>query len=211
MVGRQPRGGTGRRRAPGPAAEEAGAGEPAGGAAPVPPDDPVQRAKELCLRLLTARPRTRAELHQALMRRGFGEDVAEQVLGRLDDVGLVDDAAFAEVWVRSRHTHQGLGRRALVAELRRKGVAESVAAEAAATVDDEAEEDRARQLVRRRLRTVGGADEAARVRRLAGMLARKGYPPGLAFRVVRDELRRAGEDTDLLDDPALDADDLTPD
>lgn len=145
------------------------------------------------------------------MRRGFGEDVAEQVLGRLDDVGLVDDAAFAEVWVRSRHTHQGLGRRALVAELRRKGVAESVAAEAAATVDDEAEEDRARQLVRRRLRTVGGADEAARVRRLAGMLARKGYPPGLAFRVVRDELRRAGEDTDLLDDPALDADDLTPD
>jgi regulatory protein len=181
-----------------------GAGESAGQRTPAPPDDPVQRAKDLCLRLLTARPRTSAELHRELVRRGFDDDVAEQVLGRLDDVGLVDDAAFAEVWVRSRHTYQGLGRRALVAELRRKGVDESLAAEAAATLDDDAEEERARQLVRKRLRAVGGADEAARIRRLAGMLARKGYSPGLAFRVVRDELRRAGEDTGLLDDTTLD-------
>ena len=163
--------------------------------------DPVQRARDVCLRLLTARPRTRAELRDALLRKEFEEDVADQVLGRLDEVGLVDDAAFAEMWVRSRHAYQGLGRRALAAELRRKGVADDVAADAVATVDSDAEEERARHLVRKRLRSLTAADEAARVRKLVGMLARRGYSEGLAFRVVRDELRDAGEESELLDGP----------
>jgi regulatory protein len=195
VVGRHSRGGGGRR-----GAEDRSRGEADQEKAAEQPEDPVRQAKDVCLRLLTARPQTRAELHQALIRRGYPKEVAEQVLGRLDDAGLVDDAAFAEQWVRSRHTYQGLGRRALVAELRRKGVAEPLAAEAASTLDGEAEEERARQLVRKRLRSMGSADEAAKLRRLAGMLARKGYSQGLAFRVVRDELQRAGADTDLLDD-----------
>ncbi|MPZ83434.1 MAG: regulatory protein RecX [Actinophytocola sp.] len=163
--------------------------------------DAAQRAKDICLRLLTVRPRTRAELRQALLRKEIEEDVADQVLSRLDEVGLVDDSAFAEVWVRSRHTHQGIGRRALATELRRKGVDDAVAAEAVATVDAEAEEERARQLVRKRIRTMADSDDAARIRKLVGMLARRDYSEGLAFRVVRDELRAAGEDSDLLDGP----------
>ena len=155
----------------------------------------MHEAKELCLRLLTARPRTRVELAQALARKGFEPEVGEQVLSRLDDVGLIDDAAFAEVWVRSRHSFQGLSRRALAVELRRKGVADESAAEALATVDSDAEEERARQLVRKRLRSLRDADEAAKVRKLVGMLARKGYSQGLAYRVVKDEVR-----TSLLDD-----------
>ncbi|HEV2782983.1 MAG TPA: regulatory protein RecX [Actinophytocola sp.] len=167
-------------------------------------EDPVQRAKDICLRLLTVRPRTRAELQQALARKGIDGEVIEGVLGRLDAIGLVDDRSFAEVWVRSRHTYEGLGRRALAAELRRKGVEESVTAEAVAAIDYGAEEERARQLVRKKLRTLGGADDAVRVRRLVGMLARKGYSQGMSFRVVRDELRSADADTDLLDDAPLD-------
>ena len=167
-------------------------------------DDPVQRAKEICLRLLQFRPRTRAELQQALGRKGVEEGVAERVLGRLDEVGLIDDKAFAEVWVRSRHTYEGLGRRAIATELRRKGVEESVTAEAVATVDHEAEEERARQLVRKKLRAMTGVDDAAVVRRLVGMLARKGYTEGMSFRVVRDELRSAGADPAVLDDTVLD-------
>jgi regulatory protein len=157
--------------------------------------DPVQQAKDICLRLLTARPRTRVELAQALVRKGVEDDVVEQVLGRLDEVGLIDDAAFAEVWVRSRHGFQGLSRRALAVELRRKGVADESAAGALAAVDADAEEERARQLVRKRLRVLDNADEAAKIRKLVGMLARKGYAQGLAYRVVKDELR-----TSLLDE-----------
>ena len=162
---------------------------------PKPPEDPVQQAKDICLRLLTARPRTRIELAQALAHKGVEEDVASRVLDRLDEVGLIDDAAFAEVWVRSRHNFQGLSRRALAMELRRKGVADESVEEALATVDPEAEEDRARQLVRKRMRALGSADEPTKIRKLVGMLARKGYAEGLAYRVVKDELR-----TSLLDD-----------
>ncbi|MQA09289.1 MAG: regulatory protein RecX [Pseudonocardiaceae bacterium] len=167
------------------------------------PADPIRQAKDVCLRLLTSRPRTRAELHQALLRKGFEEDTAEHVLGRLDKAGLVDDASFAEMWVRSRHTHQGLGRKALAAELRRKGVDDAVTAQAVAEVDSAAEAERARELVRKKLRGMSASssvDDAAKVRRLVGMLARKGYPEGLAFRVVREELRAAGAESTPLDD-----------
>jgi regulatory protein len=164
-----------------------------------PPADPVSHAREICLNLLTMRPRTRAELRTGLLRRGVAEDVADQVLGRLDEVGLVDDAAFAEQWVRSRHTYQGMARRALSAELRRKGVADELAAEAVSTLDSETEEARARELVRKRMRAMGGVEEVAAIRRLVGMLARKGYPEGMAYRVVRDELRNAGADAESLD------------
>ena len=165
------------------------------------PADPVTAAREYCLNLLAARPMTRAELHKKLIGRDYGEDVAEQVLNRLDKVGLIDDAAVAEVWVRSRHNYQGMARRALSMELRRKGVADEVVAEAVSAVDAEAEESRARELVRKRLRGTVPADEVAVIRRLVGMLARKGYSEGMAYRVVKSELRDFGAETDLLDTP----------
>ena len=165
------------------------------------------QARDLCLRMLTVRPRTRAELRTGLLRKGFQGEVADEVLGRLDDVGLIDDAAFAEMWVHSRHTYQGLGRRALAAELRCKGVAEPLAAQAVGAVDQESEEERARQMVRKRLRAMTTIDEVVKVRRLVGMLARKGYSQGLAFQVVRDVLKEAGADSDLLEDAAEPVDD----
>jgi regulatory protein len=161
--------------------------------------DLAARAKDICLQLLTARPRTRDELRKALLRKEIEADVAEQVLGRLDDVGLIDDKAFAEMWVHSRHTYQGMGRRALAVELRRRGVDNDTAAEAVASVDSDAEEERARQLVRKRLPSMGSADQPAKIRRLVGMLARKGYAQGLAYRVVKEELKNVGEETNLLD------------
>jgi regulatory protein len=161
--------------------------------------DPVGKAREICLNLLTTRPRTRAELRTKLLERDIEPAVADSVLGRLNEVGLVDDAAFAEQWVRSRHTYQGLARRALNAELRRKGVADELAAAAVSAVDSEAEEERARELVRKRMRSLDSAPELTAIRRLVGMLARKGYSEGMAYRVVRDELSRAGADTELMD------------
>lgn len=162
--------------------------------------DPPAAAREICLRLLTARPRTRAELAAALHRHGISDEVAEQVLDRLDEVGLVNDAAFAETFVRSGHVHRGLGSRALSAELRRRGVAAAVARGAVSAVDGDDEEQRARELVRRRLRGSTPCEETTLVRRLVGMLARKGYPEGLSYHVVRDELRRGGVDAAALDE-----------
>lgn len=147
-----------------------------------------EQAHALCLRLLTARARTRAELAGRLTQRGYPEEITHTVLGRLEAVGLVDDKEFAGQWVRSRQVNAGKGKRALAAELRAKGIDDEIVAAALDGIDAGSERTRAEQLVERRLRRepLGGDDDAKVMRRLVGMLARRGYSQGMAVGVVTD-------------------------
>ncbi|MFJ5974107.1 recombination regulator RecX [Streptomyces sp. NPDC093060] len=174
-----------------PASSRAERGESSG--------DPAERARAICLRLLTGTPRTRKQLADALRKREIPEDVAEEVLSRFEEVGLIDDSAFADAWVESRHHGRGLARRALAQELRTKGVDSALIDEAVGQLDSEQEEATAYELVARKLRATRGLDRDKRLRRLAGMLARKGYPEGMALRVVRQALEEEGEDTEFLE------------
>ncbi|NBM14115.1 recombination regulator RecX [Streptomyces sp. GC420] len=167
------------------------------------PRDPGEQARAICLRLLTGTPRTRKQLADALYKRGIPDEVASEVLSRFEDVGLIDDAAFAGAWVESRHHGRGLARRALARELRTKEVDSAVIDEAVGRLDSEQEEETARALVERRLRSTRGLDRDKRLRRLAGMLARKGYGEGLALRVVRQALEEEGEELEGLDEYGL--------
>ncbi|MFF3449902.1 recombination regulator RecX [Streptomyces sp. NPDC002667] len=164
------------------------------------PGDPAERARAICLRLLTGTPRTRKQLADALRKREIPDDVADEVLSRFEEVGLINDSAFADAWVESRHHGRGLARRALVQELRTKGVESTLIDEAVGQLDSEQEEVTARELVARKLRSTRGLDRDKRLRRLAGMLARKGYSQGMALRVVRQALEEEGEDTEGLGD-----------
>jgi regulatory protein len=166
-------------------------------------EDPESAAREICLRLLTGAPRTRAQLADALRRRDIPEEITESVLSRFTDVGLIDDEAFARAWVQSRHLGRGLARRALAAELRLRGVEEETVDEAVETLGPEQEEAAARELVVRRLPATRDLDPARRLRRLVGALARKGYPPELAYRVVREALANEGADIGELPEPEL--------
>ncbi|WP_338783502.1 recombination regulator RecX [Streptomyces sp. DG1A-41] len=165
-----------------------------------PPGDPVEQARAICLRLLTGTPRTRKQLADALRKRQIPDDAAEEVLSRFEEVGLINDSAFADAWVESRHHGRGLARRALARELRTKGVDSTLIDEAVSQLDSEQEEATARELVARKLRSTRGLDRDKRLRRLAGMLARKGYSEGMALRVVRQALEEEGEDTGFLGD-----------
>ncbi|MFB7429175.1 recombination regulator RecX [Streptomyces hydrogenans] len=164
------------------------------------PQDPAERARAICLRLLTGTPRTRRQLADALRKREIPDDIAEEVLARFEDVGLIDDAAFADAWVESRHHGRGLARRALARELRTKGIDPGLVQEAVNQLDSEQEEVTARELVERKLRATRGLERDRRLRRLAGMLARKGYPEGMALRVVSQALEEEGESTDGLEE-----------
>ncbi|MEV8096068.1 RecX family transcriptional regulator [Kitasatospora sp. NPDC085879] len=155
--------------------------------------DPAGRARDICLRLLTGSPRSRKQLADALRKREIPEDVADEVLSRFEEVGLIDDAAFAAAWVDARHGRRGLARRALAQELRTRGISADLAEEALARVDSDDEAEAARALVDRRLRTTRGLEPQARTRRLVAMLARRGYSEGLAFRVVREALGEESE------------------
>ncbi|WP_431729033.1 regulatory protein RecX [Verrucosispora sp. TAA-831] len=197
--------------AAGPPDDGTGSGTPstdgaAGGRRAGPPRDEAEVAREICLRQLAVRPRTRAELATALARRGISEETAVGVLDRYDEVGIIDDAAFARAWVSSRHAGRGLARRALANELRRRGVDGDTASEALDELDETTEAETARALVERKLRTARGEPDAV-FRRLVGTLARKGYPPGVAIRAVKDALAaqsaEAAEFAEHLDADAL--------
>jgi regulatory protein len=171
-------------------------------------EDPEARARQVCLTLLTLAPRTRAQLAGALRKRGIPDGVADEVLARFEDVGLIDDAAFARSWVESRHYSRGLAGRALTAELRQRGVA---ADEIRAAIDEQLSPDAeviaARRLVERKIAATRGLPADQRTRRLAGMLARKGYPPGLVYRVIREALEAEGESAALEDETLFDYED----
>lgn len=167
--------------------------------APLPsdPDELRELARNIALRHLTGAPRSRHQLEERLADRGIPEEVGAEVLDRMEAVRLVDDAAFAETLVRSRHRGRGLARSALRRELKEKGVDGETAEEALEAVTGEAERAAAAEIVAKKIRTrpvPTGPDPESRaerdrhVRRLVAMLGRKGYAPGLAFSVVRDAI-----------------------
>ena len=170
-----------------------------------PRDDPGERARQVCLRLLTLAPRTRAQLADALRKRGIPDETADEVLSRFEDVGLIDDAAFARAWVESRHYGRGLAGRALSAELKQRGVAaDEIRAAIEERLGPDAEVSAARRLIDKKLESTKALPPEQRTRRLAGMLARKGYPAGLAFRVIREALEAEGDLAFPEEEPAFD-------
>ena len=161
------------------------------------PDDrsglsPEAAVRQVCLRLLTLAPRTRAQLADALRRRHIPDEAAEAALDRFTEIGLIDDPAFARAWVESRHHGRGLSRRALSSELHRRGVGDEDVHEAIELVDDDQEAAMARQVIAGKVRVTRGQPSATRIRKLMGVLARKGYGAALAYRVVREALEAEG-------------------
>lgn len=157
--------------------------------------DPAAVARAIVLRQLTNSPKSRLQLARKLAERNIPDNVAEAVLDRFEEAKLIDDADFAEMWVRSRSQSRKLAKGALRRELNDKGIDADTAAAALEQLSDEDEEAAARDLVQRKLRGVTGfADRTERektTRRLASMLARKGYQPSQAFRIVGEVLDKA--------------------
>lgn len=184
----------------GPGGARARSDAPAGGRAEPGPQadagesrDPEAVARAIVLRQLANAPKTRRQLETALARRGCDADVAAAVLDRLGEVGLVDDAAYAQMYAHAARSRRGLARRAIAHDLRGKGVADEVAADVLDGVSEAQEAEAARGLVRARLPRLRGMDRDVQVRRLAGLLARKGYPSGIATRVVLEEVDAVAE------------------
>ncbi|WP_204814991.1 regulatory protein RecX [Paenarthrobacter ilicis] len=153
-------------------------------------------ARAIVLRQLTMAPRSRLQLARKLAERNVPEHVAEAVLDRFEEVQLIDDPEFATMWVRSRSQSKKLAKGALRRELTEKGIELEAAEEALSQLSDDDEERAARELVERKVRPgMNLADRAERdkhTRRLAAMLARKGYAPSMAFRIVGEVLAEAG-------------------
>lgn len=155
-------------------------------------------AKEILVRKLSERAHSRGDLAQALAKKQVPEEIAEAMLDKFETAGLINDAEFARSWVQARSRGKGLAQSVLAMELRRKGVDEEIARAALSELDPEVERQAAHDLVQKKLRSMGGLDQQVQMRRLVGLLARKGYSPQVAFKVVRHELNTEMEPLESL-------------
>ncbi|WP_084040303.1 regulatory protein RecX [Demequina sp. NBRC 110053] len=158
--------------------------------APTTPADPAERAREIALRLLTHSARSTAQLREGLLKREVEPGIADQIVARYVEVGLLDDGALAASIARARHSERGASRRAIHQELRRKGFGTDHIDAALDQISGDDEHEAARSLALKRWRSLQAHDEQTRVRRVVAMLGRKGYSPEIAFGVVK-ELQRA--------------------
>jgi regulatory protein len=145
------------------------------------PDDP-EAARERCLRLLTVRARSAAELRDRLRRAGFADGVVEKVIADLAGAGLVDDLEFARSWVAGRQAAGGTGKQKLRWELRRKGVTnELVERVIEETVHEDTEVEQALLFAQKRLR----GDDAKALARVRRLLVGRGFGFGIVDAVMR--------------------------
>ena len=142
--------------------------------------------------MLSIAPRPRAGLAQALHRKEIPQDVATEVLDRFAEIGLIDDVAYAQSFVRVKHRDRALGRVALRTELRKLGVDDEVMSDAVRAIDTEAERARAAELIDKRIDAAMVAGPIAARRRLLGLLDRRGYPAEVAVPVVESALEAYG-------------------
>ncbi|MFC7625797.1 regulatory protein RecX [Microlunatus sp. GCM10028923] len=153
-----------------------------------PDADPEATARSIVLRKLTGQARTRQELADALADRDVPDDAADAVLDRMEEVGLVDDRGFARDWVESRQSRRQLSRSAMRRELSAKGVDRDHIDEALAEVEDSDELGAARALAEKKARAMTKLEPKVRYRRLAGALARRGFPSHVTSQVLAEVL-----------------------
>jgi regulatory protein len=156
-------------------------------------DDARSVARAIVLRQLSASSKTRSELESALRRRGVPAEAASDVLDRFTELGLVDDSAYAQAWVRSRHDRKGHGPRLLRAQLVRRGVAPDVIEDALAALTRDDDRDAVIRLVRARLPRTEGLDPRVRRQRLLAFVMRRGHDYPVAAEVVDEVLGEAAD------------------
>lgn len=152
----------------------------------------VRRAEGISMRALARRGLSRRELGELLLGKELDPGIVEGELDRLERVGLIDDAALAETVVRTQRERKGLGRAALVAELRRRGVGQHDIDAALERLGDDEERRLAIALAVTRARQLTGLDRETAVRRLTGYLMRKGYGSSAVRAAVEEALPPSG-------------------
>ena len=135
-----------------------------------------EAALERAGRWLALRARTESELAQRLEEGGFERGVVTQVIARLKELDLIDDAAFARSWVEERMRKKDCGPILVAEELEAKGVDETIVLE----VVGEFFPDEGAQATEAAAALVGkwaGLPLDKQAARLSGALSRKGYSP----------------------------------
>lgn len=151
--------------------------------------DPSAQAKSDALRLLSFRPRSRAELEKRLIEKGHTRELAARTAERLAELGLVNDRKIAAMVAGAKSVSAGVGRHRIAQDLRRRGFSDRSVREAIAGVDEQDERRSAEELLLRRLGKLGGLPPEKRRARLYGLLRRRGFPESMIFALFDKHLK----------------------
>ena len=155
--------------------------------------DPAERARALALAMLDRAQRSSADLKARLVAKDVEPAIADAIVARYIEVGLLDDGALAAMIARTRQTERGQAPRVIAAELRRKGFSETDIESALEHITGDVQWESARTLAESKWGRMSDLDSEVRVRRLSAFLGRKGYPASMVFGVVRDLIRADSE------------------
>ncbi|MFM1826465.1 MAG: hypothetical protein RLZZ37_1100 [Actinomycetota bacterium] len=151
--------------------------------------DQNQIAKQVLLRRLSNAPRTRKELAQDLKKKKIEEDIAQNALDRFEELGLINDQTYSENFVSTTHQRRKLGKKALKQQLRSKGVSEEIASQAVSQISEDEEFSAALALALKKIRSIQNDDPQTQIRKIVGLLARKGYSSSLSFQVAKEVIK----------------------
>lgn len=149
------------------------------------PEKQESRARNVLLHQLARSAKSTAQLRKILEQREISSEIAEKVLERFTEVGLIDDAAYAETIVNSRRNYKGLAKSAIKRELNEKGVSQELVEDAVSGITAEDDFESAKQLATKRFSQMAHLDREVRTRRLAGYLQRKGYASSAVFAAIK--------------------------
>lgn len=156
----------------------------------MPRSEELDEAKQYLLRLLRYRPRTRFEAETRLSRRDYSSKTVTETLSWAERIGLIDDEAFARLWIADRREHHPRGIFMLRRELRQKGVPPEII-EGALKQAELDEEALIRRLAAERLARLSDRSWKEQERKTLAFLSRRGFPLSLSRKVLQ-ELKNTG-------------------
>lgn len=140
------------------------------------------------LYLLGRRGRTERELRDKLTEKKYSVEDIEATLKRLTEMGLIDDATFAQNYARDKVVIYRRGRYRIGLDLLRKGIARDQIDQALASVDEADELSAAQSLAASRLKNWQALEPLQRRARLLSLLQRRGFSTKV-IRLVMDKER----------------------
>ncbi len=155
--------------------------------------DPYELAHTIALNALVTRAKSKGELLAHLKKRGVADDVANAIIYRLQEAGLINDAEFAKAWTQSRHSAKKLSKRMIAGELRTRGVDQLSIDTALNEIDGEDEYRMAFSLAMKKYSTMSRLDTEVQIRRIQSLLQRKGFGFDVIGRVIRELDIHSGE------------------
>ncbi|MCL6472493.1 MAG: recombination regulator RecX [Firmicutes bacterium] len=152
-----------------------------------------RRAVDRAVLLLSYRSRSVHEVSSRLKKAGFAPNIIEEAIGKLKDLGYLNDDNFARAWMNGRMSSNLYGKRRIKQELRLKGVPDEIISSAfEESLSEEDEYARAKELAETKLPSYKGIDKNVIYRRLSQFLLRRGYSSSVVYDVCKDIIRNEG-------------------